>query len=242
MKKDNLLQTLGLPHHSEKVYLTLLEKGEKSLSDLAKITGLYRPAIYRLMPDLLQANLVSVVKKGKRILYVAESPQLLSVLAKEQATDLQAVLPEYMNLFLNRTRRPKFTLYQGKEGIKSVFEYLISTAKKEERIFRYESPRNYKDNKNYYPDIYRQRAGQKGDMDKYVITNEETDVQRSARLNRLSKRIPKSYDSFNYNITHLICGDKVVFIDFDTETAILIEAPRFAEFQKKIFQLFFRKL
>jgi sugar-specific transcriptional regulator TrmB len=242
MKKENIFNSLGFSPSTEKIYLALLEKGGKTLSEISKLTGLYRPAIYKHLPELLQTNLVSPIKKGKRILYTAESPHLLSTLAKERAVSLESALPSYMNIFLNQTKRPKFTIYQGKEGIKSVYEYIVSTAHKDERIFRYESPRDYKKIKEYYPEIYWQRAGSKGDIDKYVITNEETDVKRSKRLNRESKNIPKSYDSFDYNITQIISSNKVVFIDFDTETAILIEAPRFAEFQKKLFQLFFRKL
>ncbi len=242
MKKESIFNTLGFSPSAEKIYLALLEKGGKTLSEISKITGLYRPAVYRHLPELLQANLISPIKRGRRTLYTAESPHLLSVLAKERAVNLEAALPSYMNLFLNRTKAPKFTVYQGKAGIKSVYEYIVSTAKKEEVIYRYESPRDYTVAKEYYPEIYYQRAGRNGDIDKYVITNEITDISRAKRLNRASKSIPKSYDSFDYNITQLISADKVVFIDFDTETAILIEAPRFAEFQRKLFQLFFRKL
>jgi sugar-specific transcriptional regulator TrmB len=242
MKKNGLLRSLGFSNHAEKVYVTLLEKGERSLAEISRFTGLYRPAVYRALPELIEANLVAPAKRGKRTVYVAESPNLLSSLAKEKMMTLESSLPQYLNLYLNRTKRPKFTVYQGAQGIKSVYEYLIANAKKEETIFRYESPRDHTKLKEYYPELYWQRASRAGDMNKFVITNELTHHKRRESINRSSKAIPKSYDTFDYNITQLVCGDKVAFLDFDTETAILIENARFAEFQKKLFQLFFRRL
>ena len=34
----------------------------------------------------------------------------------------------------------------------------------------------------------------------------------------------------------------LIFIDYDTETAVVIENDRFADFQRSIFKMFFEKL
>jgi hypothetical protein len=47
---------------------------------------------------------------------------------------------------------------------------------------------------------------------------------------------------FAYDISHIIYGDKVAFIDFSSETAYILESPAFARFQQKIFRLLFDKL
>jgi len=242
MKIGTLLRNIGFSKNAEKIYTALLTRGEKNITELSRITGLYRPIIYKTLPKLLEHNLVSIVKNGKRILYIAESPHILTTITKQRAATLETELPYYMNLFLNRSERPKFTVYEGSNGIKSVYEYIVSTAKKGEIIYRYESPKDYKKIKEYYPELYWQRAGRTGDIEKYVITNEYTHEKRSKNLNRASRAIPRSYDTFDYNITEIISTNKVAFIDFDSETAILIENQRFAEFQRKLFQLFFKKL
>ena len=47
---------------------------------------------------------------------------------------------------------------------------------------------------------------------------------------------------FYYEISELIDSQKVAFMDYQTETAIVIENPAIAEFQKKIFQMLYQLL
>lgn len=79
-------------------------------------------------------------------------------------------------------------------------------------------------------------------MQKFVITNEATESRRRNRIERYAKVVPKSFDPFEYNITQIIYGNNVAFIDYDSETASLIENPTFARFQRQIFKLLFSKL
>ena len=77
------------------------------------------------------------------------------------------------------------------------------------------------------------------DIEKFVITNQDAQKRRHNSINRLSKAVDIPFDD---NITQLISGDKVIFIDYDSETAVVIESKRFAHFQKSIFKLLFKKL
>ena len=144
-----------------------------------------------------------------------------------------------LEVFHNKDRKPKISFFEGKEGIATVYEQLISGTKKGETIYRYESPKDYKKNKRYYPSLYWKRAGASGDIDKYVITNLKTHEKRHKNLNRFSKAVNISFED---NITQIIGNGKVIFIDFDTETAIVIENDRFVDFQKSIFKMLFEKL
>jgi hypothetical protein len=49
-------------------------------------------------------------------------------------------------------------------------------------------------------------------------------------------------DIFDDNINFTIYDDKISFIDFNTETSILIESKELADFQKKIFKMFYKRL
>lgn len=238
-KQKGILKQVGFSSTAESIYFSLLKRGACSVAELSQFTGKHRPAIYRALPELTSSNLVSKSLKGKRIVYKAESPAILSSLLKKQSEDIENVLPDLLNIFENKDKKPKISFFEGKEGIATVYERLVSSTKKEGAIYRYESPKDYSYNKKYYPDLYWKRAGSKGDIDKYVITNRKTHEKRHNNLNRLSKalNIP-----FEYNITQLIGNDKVIFIDFDTETAILIENERFANFQKAVFKILFEKI
>lgn len=54
--------------------------------------------------------------------------------------------------------------------------------------------------------------------------------------------IPKGFDLFEDNISKVIYGSKVGVIDYNTETAFIIESAVFANFERKIFELLFRFL
>ena len=238
-KEKGVLKQLGFSDIAEQIYFTLLKKGACSIAELAQLTGKHRPVIYRTLPELTSVNLVAKISKGKRILYKAESPANLSTLSKRQIEAINIALPKLLDIFQNKDKKPKVSFFEGKEGIATVYENLMTSTKKEEAIYRYESPRDYKRNKRYYPSLYWKRAGASGDIDKYVITNQKTHQKRHANLNRFSKAVSIPFED---NITEIIGNGKVIFIDYDTETAIVIENERFADFQKSIYKMFFEKL
>ena len=238
-KQKGILKQVGFGDTAEHIYLSLLKRGACSIAELAQFTGKHRPVIYKALPELISANLVSKSLKGKRVVYKAESPAILSSLLKKQSENINEFLPELLEIFKNKDKKPKISFFEGKEGIATVYEQLVASTKKEGAIYRYESPRDYTYNKKYYPDLYWKRAGSKGDIDKYVITNQKTHEKRHKNLNRLSKAVDIPFED---NITQLIGNNKVIFIDYDTETAILIENERFASFQRTIFKMLFDKI
>ncbi len=240
MKK--LLTQLGLSPIEAKLYEALVRGGVMSVSDLAKATQLYRPQVYKYLPYLIEKKLILESRHGRRTVYSAESPRQLEKLAESVHREVEAQLPTIMALYSTSTSKPTVQYFEGEQGIRRIYEDLINTLKKGDSFYRYESPRNYKAMRKYIPDEYKVRFRDNAEVDRYIITNEVTKQQKLQRLGRWIKVVPAKYDLFDYDISQLIYGDKVAFIDFRSHTATLIESPIFAEFQKKIFQLLFEKL
>ena len=236
---NGILKQIGFSNIAEQIYLILLKKGACSIAEISQFTGKYRPTIYKTLPDLISANLVTKLSKGKRILYNAESPAIISTLIKKQIENTDEILPTLINIFKDKDKKLKASFFEGKEGIATVYEQLISSTKKEETIYRYESPRDYSMNKRYYPSLYWKRAGSTGDVNKCVITNQKTHQKRHKNINRFSKAVDIPFED---NITELIGNDKVIFIDYDTKTAMMLENKRFADFQRSIFKILFEKI
>jgi predicted transcriptional regulator len=247
MKKYPQLQALGLSGQMIDIYLFLTGNKAQTISDIAKRVGIHRPMIYKLLPELTQKGLVTTTKLGKRILYTAESPINLKGLLSSTETKLEQIIPELLERYQKSSSHPIMTFYEGSTGIKHIYEVLLRAAKKGEVIYRYESPKDYIKNKRYYPKLYVELASAEGPLgrsqiQKFVITNENTANLRHPTLERYSKAVPAKYDPFEYNITQIIFGNKVAFIDYETETATLIENEVFAKFQRQIFKLLFEKL
>ncbi len=243
MNTSSLLTALGLSHIESKIYLALLRGHRSSIAGIAQDTDIHRPTIYRVIPRLIETGLVSEVKVGKRSLYIAENPAKLRTLAQTLTSQLEENLPDLERMYDGSQQRPFIRYYEGKKAIQNIYEDMIQRSKKGDSIYRYESPRDLRIISKYYPKLYWQRStGPQGEIEKYVITNEATRSKRQERIWRHTKAIPEQYDAFDYNITQLIYKDTVAFIDFDTETATLIQNKRFADFQLRIFKMLFKKL
>jgi predicted transcriptional regulator len=247
MKIKQLLTTLGLSEAASSIYLTLLKHGISSISDISKQSGIYRPVVYKHLPSLIEHTLVAESMHGKRVMYSAESPTVLEHLADNVKNTLEQELPGMLLQFHKQGHRPTIRYFEGREGISHVYETLLQGGKKGDIIYRYESPKDFHYISKYYPKLYwniatrRSPTGQ-SQIQKFVITNEQTQKNRPPRLERYSKAVPAKFDVFEYDITQIVYGDKVAFIDFATETASLIESKSFANFQRQIFKLLFNFL
>ncbi len=240
---SRLLAKIGIEKKAAAIYVALLSGGPETVAGLSRKTGFYRPLLYRSIPKLLGKGLLVELRRGKRTLYAAESPEILGEMIREAEKDINEKLGELTALWGASRDKTSVTTFSGKEGIGHAFEVLMMTAKRGDVIYRYESPRDRIRNKKYYPRLYVEKAcGTAASVDKYVITNEKTHLARRASINRYSKPIPEKYDPFNYDVTLLVLNDKVAFIDFDTEQATIIESPRLAQFQTKLFKLLFKTL
>ncbi len=242
MEIKELLKTLGLQEQESALYLAILEKGTASIADITKMTDLHRPTVYKILPILSQKNLVSITIHGKRKLYTAESPHRLKTLAENVNTELDKLLPELVNMYDNRNPRPKIKFYEGEKVVAWVYEDLLASCKKGDIFYRYESPKDFAKNDKHLPSGYFERICHKKEIEKFVITNEKTAKNKPKVIERVSHFVPAQYDLFEYDITQIVYNNKVAFIDFNTNTAWIIENATFAKFQRQVFKLLFGKL
>ena len=78
------LQHLGLSKEESKVYVKLCLNPMLTIASLSKHTGLHRPHLYRIIPNLIDKNLIKERIVGKRTLYRAVEPRVLYILLKKQ--------------------------------------------------------------------------------------------------------------------------------------------------------------
>ena len=238
---ETVLAKLGLSAHESATYLDLLQNGTATIGALAKRTGLYRPALYKLVPILIEKGLVSRVQtKHKQQHYRAESPERLDALFETARRQLEEALPELASIYTRQQTRPIVRFLEGKVGIRSVFADILTTLKRGDIFYRYSSIKEIP-SRNYLPPHYKEIRDKKR-LERLVITNAPMAQAKPPRLERETKVVPSEYDLFDDNVTHLIYGDKVAVIDYNTETAIIIESKVIAEFQRKLFLLLYRKL
>ncbi|HEY9586005.1 MAG TPA: helix-turn-helix domain-containing protein [Candidatus Paceibacterota bacterium] len=244
MEHSEFLEKLGLGKRESVTYLALLEHGRGSVSDLSRRTGLFRTQVYDALDGLTREGLVAVSPKGKYKMYTAESPKKLEEKFLELSNRFDKEITELSQLYHSPdAHRPIVKYVEGQKGITSIHDDIVTSLKHGDIYYRYSSSKVTQNEwrTNYLSKKYRILRDQKK-LERRVITNLPNKLQKRPRLEREVKAVPPDFDLFEYNVSQIIYGNKVAVIDYNTETAVVIENPTIAKFQEKIFQLLFRKL
>lgn len=240
MDIQKIFRRLGLAKHESEVYMALLEAGPLTIAGIAQKAHIDRPLVYRVIPDLLEKGLIAKSPKGKRVFYGARSPQVLNRLHDEAGQELARSIPHLEARFIKTEKRPQVTYLEGREGIIAVYEDILNTLPAGGVFYRYSSSTSDR-KKIYVPKNYTGRRDAKR-IERYVITNKFTATKKKKALELSVKALPHGADLFEYNITQLIYGPKIAFVDYNSETAVVIDNPIIAQFQERLFKLFYQRL
>lgn len=126
MEKE--LKEFGLNEKESSIYLQLLKEKSCTASKLAKLTKLNRTTAYLELDNLMKKGLVSYIVKDSKRYYQSTSPDNLIEILDSKKAKIKAILPHLKSL--HKTTEPfKFELYEGKEGIKNLYQDILNNAK-----------------------------------------------------------------------------------------------------------------
>ncbi len=231
------LKKFGLSEKESKVYLTNLELGETTASDISIKSNIPRTLVYDLLEKLIKEGLVSYsIKKAKKH-FVAADPSELVRIIKEKETTLRKVLPSLFSIQKSKiSKRPRVEIYEGKEGMKTVMDNILRSGAKE--FLGYGSSRSsYEIIPGFMQDWHKNRIKQKMIM-KVIYNNTEQTREKIRKLKSslkytLYKLMPIELESPTATV---IYGNKVVFQSWTKEPfAVEIESEQLAENQKRYF-------
>ncbi len=192
---------------------------------------------------MLESGLIGSIINGKRTLYIAENPKILSQYLENIKDEYDLYIPEIEKLYKNQFSKPVFKHLQWKNGVKNIFLDIWNTLKTGDVFYRYSSRNDINQTsipKKDYEQYKKLREEKK--LERYVITNEYLNDLKPKKLEKDVVVIPKKYDLFEDNITKIIYANKVAIIDYNTFESFIIESPIFANFERKIFLLLFKFL
>ena len=122
----NYLKDLGLTTDEVCIYLSLLELGSMTISELSRRSGVERTALYRNLPSLQQKQLIMSEEDNKRSIITALPPdRFLQVLEEERLrlNKLESRKTEFMSEIqrLENNSSEIFThAYRGIEAVKQI--------------------------------------------------------------------------------------------------------------------------
>lgn len=242
MDKSRILEKIGLNKHESAIYLALLDLGPSIITKIAEKTSIHRPLVYKALPSLIEKKLVTQNPIKKHMVYTAEPPNRLEAIFEDLKYELFNLLPDLEDSYVTSTKKLKVRFLEGRDGTKRVFEDIVRSLPKGSTFYRYSSNSDGIEKKDkYLPRTYRNIRDAKK-LERQVITNEMTAKQKIEKIDRFLKIMPTDYGNFEHNVTELIYGDKIAFIDYNSETAVIIENKKIADFQKNIFQVLYKKI
>lgn len=240
MDTFTVLVQAGLSKKEAAVYQALLEGGTQSLTSLSKATHINRPALYQLLPKLQKEGLVSQVQKQKRHFYQAESPEKLLERYKTKQTSVEAGLGDLSKRYNNTSSdRPIIKYFEGAKSGEYVFDDIAYTLPKGAQFYRYTA---YTGDKQPYKNSYYLKARDEKQLERLAIVSEAKAKTKEKKLERSVRVIPKAFDLFEDNISLVIYGDKTAYVDYGSNTSFVVESPKIARFQEKLFKLLWQYL
>lgn len=237
-----ILVDAGLTEAEAAAYTFLVQNSPIAPPHLAELINESRTNTYKLLESLEELGLAQKDESEKKIKYWAKNPNALLQRVKDEqqeaelkAKKLQSSLPSLVNDFLKHNEQPGVRFFQGKEGIKQIYEDTLKS-KKDVYLIRSDA-----DRKMMSLDFYINHSKKRADagINTTILTNvsskswsDETDN----KFNICRINIPES--SYTAPVEINIYDDKVGLISFGEEAmGMIIESSQIAQSMKELFEL-----
>lgn len=129
------LKFLGLNEKDTAAYIAVLRLQKAGPAAIAREAGLERTTVYKILEQLSVLGVIGKSVAGKRIHYVAESPQFLHTLIEKKSKNLDKLIPFLAALQGKSQARPTVRFYEDKESVKRVLMESLNCEEKLRRDF-----------------------------------------------------------------------------------------------------------
>ncbi len=235
------LRTYGMSEKEAKVYVSLLQTGPATANATAEKSGIIRTTTYDVLKTLKEQGIISVITKNKIQHYEAAEPEKLVQILEEKKRTVLGILDELKKIKITTTSKPKFELYEGKEGVKTVHQDIIEQGQPLEAFSNTKQIAELLP--QYAPNFTKQRV-QKGIS--IQLLSEENDESKELKKNDGKElRETKFIEGMkNIPITQYIYGDNVAVINTGAlePQGIIIRNKDYAKAQSQIFKILWSRL
>ena len=247
MDIEQVLHNFGFSEKETAVYLSLLELGSATATQIANHSQVNRSTVYVVIRSLQKEGFVSVQKEdGMATRYIASPIEQLLESARNKRNkyanmikEIEKILPEMQLSIESKKARPRVQFFEGKKGLIKAYEDTLTSS---EEILAYASIENmHKALPGYFPAYYKRRAGNGIPIRSiHPDTKEARErVKHNKEEARKSALVPVDKYSFSPEIN--VYDNKIVFMSLVEKFALIIESQELADALKKVFELSWRE-
>ncbi|KKQ63240.1 MAG: Transcriptional regulator, TrmB [Candidatus Moranbacteria bacterium GW2011_GWD2_38_7] len=237
MDIKNTLEQMGLGGKKADVYLAALELGSSSVIEISKKAGIKRTTCYDILLDLIHEGLISETSKGKKRLFVGEDPEKIQRNLKNKERLFAEILPQLQSINNVRGSKPKIRFYEGKEGIKEVYE---DTLKYNKEILGFASYDVIGIMGKEWANEYLAKRIKNGIYGKGIIPGTEPMLRDYISKDQEQRRSTKVIDAKKYPFSieiNIYGHQSVALMSAKEEIAVIIEGAEIHNTMKLIFEL-----
>jgi sugar-specific transcriptional regulator TrmB len=236
MNSQEALKEWGLNDKEREIYTTLLKRGQSTVQDLAKHTGILRQSIYDTLTKLTNQGLISEITENNKTHFTAASPEKLKEILNERKELIDQALPELLSLKKSETSSLNVQIFRGLKAIKSIFSDPLTGAE----ILSIQPAIGEEFMKDFYVENFVQKRLEKKIPIKIIRESTKEGLQQKITTNQKEFRQARTVKSLKDINTHIIIYNNKVMLNVYREepASILIEDHFIAD----SFRLFFNAL
>lgn len=238
MEIKEILKQINIEGKRAEVYLACLESGGSTAYLIAKKIGLKRPTVYDIINQLMKEGLVYKSIRGNIKYYSPADPQILFNKLKEKEEKVKSIMPHLQNLYNSPKSKPLIRYFEGKEGIREMYEDSLRNLKKGDEILAYVGEDTLQNMPEYAEDYINRRVEK--NIRLRGIYKKSPEIMRYMKNNQSQLRDAKFLEEKDFPVSNEtnIYKNKVAIASFGTEMfGMIIESEEIARSQKAIFEL-----
>lgn len=240
MEDEKLIEKLGeigIEEKPARVYIATLESGGGLASEIALKAQIERTHTYHLLEQLIKEGLVYRSEKGKRLIFVAQSPKKIEKIISNRLEQARSVIPELLAIESSDVIKPKMKLYEGIEGIKQLFEETLELPRGSETLAYSSAESIHEYLKDYVPQYVKKRA-QKG-ISQRAIAEDSEEAREHQKRDKEELRETRliSREKFPFRNEINVFGNKMMIASYKELIGVIIESKEIVDTQRSIFEL-----
>lgn len=119
------LQKMGLNEKEALFYTNALQLGQFTILEIAHRSGIKRPTCYLIADELIKKGFLSLIPRDKKVIYLAESPNVLIKRAEENIALAKQLVPELASFYNVSNIQPTVKFYPGQDGIRTAYNDVL---------------------------------------------------------------------------------------------------------------------
>ncbi|MDD2823324.1 MAG: helix-turn-helix domain-containing protein [Candidatus Daviesbacteria bacterium] len=242
------LDLLGLNPKEIKFFVTCLKSGPSSINEVASASKLQRSTAYLIAEKLLKSGyLEEDLKSYKKKVTCIKPERLLQMienrgkLLKRQEAEIIDNLPELQALYQTSEIRPKVKVYEGNNGLLSVWKDILSS-RGEVLLWTNQETENLFFNEKLHLKFIEERIKRNISIRVLAVDNKEGKklMKSDKECLRQTKLLSEGY-KFSPEI--YIYDNKIATLDYNKDIiGVIIESQPITEAQKTLFEMLWNSI